>query len=132
MYWFELSPEAVEWGLGLWGINREAMDVLREQIATKPREVRRILNSCQLGGEEEPLKLHLEERYRSIRPPAGLSPDLALLYPVKTLHIIRTENLSLCYRADLPQIVARDFTRLAPLYHLLRRCADEGKSRLQG
>lgn len=41
MYWFELSPETVEWGLGFWGMNRPAMNVLRQRMVEKPKEVQR-------------------------------------------------------------------------------------------
>ena len=36
MYWFELSPETVEWGLGFWGMNRPAMNALRARMVEKP------------------------------------------------------------------------------------------------
>lgn len=132
MYWFELSPEQVEWGLGSWGANRAATDVIREWIRTKPDEVRKALKKCAFGKKDDPLILSLDERYRSLKPPPGLTPDLAALYPVRTLSVIRQEELSAIYKPELPEMILNDYERLAPLYRLMRAAADEGKSRLQG
>ena len=62
MYWFELSPEVVEWGVGFWGYNRPAMDALRERMVKKPAEVRRVLRRC--GIPDETLHIY-GDRYKS-------------------------------------------------------------------
>lgn len=69
MYWFELSPEVVEWGVGFWGYNRPAMDALRQRMVKKPAEVRRVLRQC--GIPDETLHIY-GDRYKSMKPPAGM------------------------------------------------------------
>ena len=32
MYWFELAPSGMNWGVGTWGENRQMMDILRRRI----------------------------------------------------------------------------------------------------
>lgn len=128
MYWFELSPEAVEWGLGFWGYNRPAMDALRRRMIKKPAEVRRVLRAC--GIPDETLHIY-GDRYRNLKPPDGMAADLAMLYPCKEIYVKRIGTpLSACYSPQIIQTVAEDFLRLKPLYHLLRSVADEGMAQL--
>lgn len=128
MYWFELSPEVVEWGVGFWGYNRPAMDALRERMVKKPTEVRRVLRRC--GIPDETLHIY-GDRYKSMKPPAGMSADLAMLYPCKEIYVKRVGvPLAESYRPEIIDRVSEDFLRLKPLYLLLRQAADEGMAKL--
>lgn len=128
MYWFELSPEVVEWGVGFWGYNRPAMDALRERMVKKPAEVRRVLRQC--GIPDETLHIY-GDRYKSMKPPAGMSADLAMLYPCKEIYVKRVSvPLAESYRPEIIDRVSEDFLRLKPLYLLLRQAADEGMAKL--
>lgn len=128
MYWFELSPEVVEWGVGFWGYNRPAMDALRERMVKKPAEVRRVLRRC--GIPDETLHIY-GDRYKSMKPPAGMSADLAILYPCKEIYVKRIGvPLGESYRPEIIDRVSEDFLRLKPLYLLLRQAADEGMAKL--
>lgn len=128
MYWFELSPEVVEWGVGFWGYNRPAMDALRERMMKKPAEVRRVLRQC--GIPDETLHIY-GDRYKSMKPPAGMSADLAMLYPCKEIYVKRIGvPLGESYRSEIIDRVSEDFLRLKPLYLLLRQAADEGMAKL--
>lgn len=128
MYWFELSPEVVEWGVGFWGYNRPAMDALRERMVKKPAEVRRVLRRC--GIPDETLHIY-GDRYKSMKPPAGMSADLAMLYPCKEIYVKRIGvPLAESYRPEIIDRVSEDFLRLKPLYLLLRQAADEGMAKL--
>ncbi|HIU19631.1 MAG TPA: DUF2461 domain-containing protein [Candidatus Limiplasma stercoravium] len=128
MYWFELSPEVVEWGLGFWGPNRPAMDALRKRMLQKPGDVTRVLRRCGLPDRE--LMLYGDD-YRKLKTPPQLPAELARLYGKKELYLKRVGTpLSVCYTPSLIQKVRTDFLRLAPLYHLLRLAADEGRQQL--
>lgn len=128
MYWFELSPEVVEWGVGFWGYNRPAMDALRERMVKKPAEVRRVLRRC--GIPDETLHIY-GDRYKSMKSPAGMSADLAMLYPCKEIYVKRIGvPLAESYRPEIIDRVSEDFLRLKPLYLLLRQAADEGMAKL--
>ena len=128
MYWFELSPEVVEWGVGFWGYNRPAMDALRRRMLKKPAEVRRALR--QSGVPDESLLMH-GDRYRNMNPPAGMPADLAMLYPCKEIYVKRVGvPLAESYRPEIIDRVSEDFLRLRPLYLLLRQAADEGMAKL--
>lgn len=128
MYWFELSPEVVEWGLGFWGPNRPAMDALRRRMAEKPKEVQKALRQC--GIPDETLRIY-GDRYARMKPPDGMPLDLAMLYSMKEIYVKRIGvPLAECYKPELIERVSQDFLRLKPLYQLLRRAADEGMAQL--
>lgn len=130
MYWFELGPDRLEWGLGFWGRNQPAMDALRRRIADKPREVQAAFR--QAGVPDKDLQI-FGDRYLRMKPPDGLPLALAALYPLKEIYVQRVEPpFHLCYSAELTDIVARDMLRLKPLYALFRGMADEGKAHLDG
>ena len=128
MYWFELSPEVVEWGVGFWCAFRPAMDALRRRMEEKPREVLKVLKQC--GIPDESLLIY-GDRYQKMKPPPGMPAELAMLYPCKELYVKRTGvPLAECYKPGIIDLVSQDFLRLSPLYHLLRRAADEGMAQL--
>jgi len=120
----------VEWGLGFWGDNRPAMDALRRKMVDKPKEVQKVLRQCGIPDDS----LHIYgDRYRSMKPPAGMPADLAMLYPCKEIYVKRVNTpLSLAYKPELVDVVSQDMLRLKPLYHLLRNAADEGMAHLEG
>lgn len=128
MYWFEISPEAVEWGLGFWGDNRPAMDALRRRMETHPSEFLSVLEKCRLP--EEGFLLY-GDCYQRMKAPAGLPMALAPYYPRKSLYIKRTDvPLRAAYSGDIIDLVSRDYLRLKPMYELLRAAADEGMAQL--
>ena len=130
MYWFELSPERVEWGLGFWGRNLPIMEALRRRMKFKPEEVRAALRKSRVPDKDLQI---FGERYQRMKPPDGMAIDLATLYPLKDFYIQRVEPpFHLCYDESLVDIVAKDFLRLKPMYQLLRSVADEGMTRLDG
>lgn len=129
-YWFELSPEVVEWGVGMWGYNRPAMDVLRKRMVEKPQEVCKVLKAC--GIPSDSLQIS-GDRYKRMPLPEGLPKQLDLLYPCKEIYVKRADTpLSLCYTKELVDVVSKEFLRFKPLYDLLRWAADEGRAQLDG
>jgi uncharacterized protein (TIGR02453 family) len=124
MYWFELAPERLDWGLGFWGQNRPAMDALRRRMLEKPAEVLAALRETHLP--DDTLKPQ-GERYARMAVPEGLAPALAELYPLKELYVMRGDvPMRTAYSRDVVTRCSEDFLRLKPLYLLLRRAADEG------
>ncbi|MDD3411613.1 MAG: DUF2461 domain-containing protein [Eubacteriales bacterium] len=128
MYWFELSPDRVSWGLGFWNANRPAMDALRRRMREKPEEVIRALRRSRVPA---PDMLVSGERYRRMALPEGLPLELAPYYPLKDIYIQRGEvPLQKIYTPEIAELFSADLLRLKPLYQLLRRAADEGMAAL--
>lgn len=130
MYWFELGPEWVEWGLGFWGQNRPAMDVLRNGMERKPSQMLDALAEARLPDPELSIT---GEAYKRMKVPPEVPEALGLYYPLKSLYIKRSGlPLRSIYSPGLVEEVAADYCRIAPMYHLLRAAADEGMAKLDG
>lgn len=130
MYWFELRPESVDWGLGFWGDNRPLLDELRRRMVTRPSEIKAALRACGLPDE----RLRIEgETYQRMKPPDGLDPELAPYYPLKGIYIARRGvSLSEAYKPTIVDECAKDLLRLKPMYLLFREAADAALARLEG
>ena len=84
----------------------------------------------QCGIPDETLHIY-GDRYKSMKPPAGMPADLAMLYPCKEIYVKRVGvPLAESYRPEIIDRVSEDFLRLRPLYLLLRQAADEGMAKL--
>ena len=130
MYWFELSPDTVNWGLGFWGQNRPAMNALRAMIENQPSKV---LDAFQAAKIPDPSFSVDGETYKRFKIPESVPLALKLYYPRKSLYISREDiQLSDAYSGDIAARCAEDYKRLMPLYHLFRQLADTGKAALEG
>ncbi len=130
MYWFELGPDRLSWGLGIWGKNKPVLDELRRRMAKNPSEV---LNALNKSGIPDGKLLLSGESYMRMKPPDGLPAKLGALYPLKSLYIERAAPpFKLCYTKELADEVCADFLRMKPMYELLRSAADVGYARLDG
>ncbi len=128
MYWFELSPEVVEWGLGFWDNNRPAMNALRKRMREKPEEVLSALQEARIP--DAGLDLY-GARYSRMAMPADLPQALQEIYPLKELYVKRTAvPLRIAYTQEVLTRCAEDMLRLKPLYTLLRKAADDGMAAL--
>lgn len=129
MYWFEMGPERLNWGLGFWGDNRPAMEVLRERMAQKPAAFQRVLRECRLPSDDG--LCITGDTYSRMKIPEEVPPSLRAYYPLKGLYVERTNApLKAVYQSDLVDLVASDMLRLKPMYLYLRSASDEGLARL--
>ncbi|MEA5014221.1 MAG: DUF2461 domain-containing protein [Candidatus Limiplasma sp.] len=130
MYWFELSPEEVGWGVGFWNDNRPAMDALRRNMVQKPSQFLSALQESRLPQDG---MLLYGDCYARMKIPPEVPEPLKPYYPRKAIYIKRTDvPLSKAYTPEIAHLAAEDFLRLKPMYHLLRAAADEGMARLDG
>lgn len=123
MYWFELSPQHMEWGLGIWGENRPLMDMLRRRIAADPAGVQKIIDSCHLA------RHHLVpggSAFKRLEIPPSVPESLKHWYLLRDVYIARERiDMAWAYDPSLTDKVAADFKALAPMYRLLRGAFDE-------
>lgn len=128
MYWFELSPETVNWGLGFWDYNRPAMNVLRDRMLNKPDTVLKVLRDARVPAEN--LQIY-GDRYARMAVPQQLPQVLQEIYPLKEIHVKRTNvPLSVAYTPEIVDLCSQDILRLKPLYTLLKEAVDLGKASL--
>lgn len=120
MYWFEVRVEQVNWGLGYWGENKGAMDILRRRMLADPRAFHQLnglldKNAFALAGDE----------YRRMKLPAQLDAALAPWYKKKELLFIKQDvHPDVIFKETLPLLLTKDFLALAPLYKLMQGCYD--------
>ncbi len=128
MYWFEFSPDSVEWGLGFWGDNRPAMDALRRRMVVRPSEFLGALKACDIP---DPSIQLFGDMYQRMKLPEELPEALKTYYPRKSIYFKRADApFGLAYKQELIQEVSKDMLRLKPMYEVLRSVADEGMAQL--
>ena len=123
MYWFELGPSRLDWGMGFWGENREALDLFRKRMRANPDGTLAMLDDLDLAGRG--LLLNGSIHKRMVVPPE--IPDrLRRWYCTKEMYIntISPEFRKVFSERILTE-VRKDFQQLAPLYHMLRGYCDE-------
>ena len=129
MYWFELSPDTVNWGVGFWGANRPAMNAFRTMMAEKPSKVLDALRKANLPDKAFSID---GEVYKRMKIPETVPEELRAYYTHKSIYICRHGiTLSDAYSARITELCAQDLLRLKPVYGLFRELADIGKASLE-
>ena len=130
MYWFELSPDTVNWGLGFWGENRPAMNALRTMITDKPEKVLKAFHQANIPAHNFTID---GEQYKRMKIPTDIHSELKPYYPYKELYICRRGiPLAEAYSGRIVDLCGQDMLRLKPLYKLFREAADIGLAALDG
>ena len=121
-YFFEFGVERLDWGMGFWGENRPAMDMFRRRMAAKPEETLALINDIDLPGH----RLFLGgSKHKRITVPEGITTQLISWYTVKELYIGKYRpDYHSAFSPGIIDEVRTDFLALAPLYRVLRGCAD--------
>ena len=126
-YWFEVSPEQVNWGVGIWGENRAIMDAMRRRMAAHPRDFERLLpilkkRGFALSGQE----------WKKLKPPDDLPETLKPWYLKKQVYAERLgAELAWIHSPGIVDRVMDDYTALAPLYWIFRGCVEDAMNQLE-
>jgi len=122
-FWFEIRLEEISWGLGIWGENRPMFDALRRRMEADPREMQYILQLAHDAGFSVD-----GQRWKKMKPPAGLPLSLAGVYNCKSLYFEKQNiNPEWIFEPTIVDRVAKDFTALKPVWKLLRGLSDIGE-----
>ena len=128
MYWFELSPDTVNWGLGFWGMNRPAFNAMRTMMVQKPSK---ILDAFQKARIPDDIFSIDGDCYKRMTIPDTVPDVLKPYYPRKELYLCRRGmNLTSAYSKNIVELCGQDYLRLKPIYLLFREFADIGKATL--
>lgn len=125
-YWFEIAPEHVNWGLGIWGENRALMDAMRRRMAARPEDYLRVLpllreRNFALSGRE----------WKKLPVPEALPDVLRPWYLKREVYAEKQDVPMDCiYSPELVDRVARDFEAIAPLYQIFRGCVEEAMNQM--
>ncbi len=120
-YWFEISPEALGWGVGLWGENRRALDAMRRGIIARPDDYVRLMTLARKRGF-----LMDGDEWKKMGVPPGVPDALKSLYLKKSLFFPKAHTeLSWILSPDIARRAAGDFKAMKPIYLMLTGCAEE-------
>lgn len=121
MYWFEIRVESVSWGLGFWGENKPALDVLRRRMVAKPSEMEGLLPILKNRG------FILDgESYKRLPVPDHLPQALHPWYIKKELYLVKTGiDPAWVFKPGFEKRLMDDYLALAPFYKLLRGLTEE-------
>ena len=118
VFWFEVRLESVSWGLGFWGENKKAMEILRRRMIANPDEIIDLLK--QLEKDDFAVEGSL---YSKMQVPESLPVDLHDFYRLKEVYAIkRNIKPQWIFEPGFEKMLASDFEALSPLYRLLRGC----------
>ena len=122
-YWFEIRLESINWGLGVWGENRNLFDALRRRMEADPREMEYILSVAHEAGFAVD-----GDRWKKMKAPSGLPLSVASVYNFRTIYFEK-QNIdpAWIFEPSIVDRVARDFTAMKPVWKLLRGLSDIGE-----
>ena len=116
MFWFEARVEGLNWGLGFWGENKPAMDILRRRMVSHPQDLLVALDAL----KGRPLAVSGED-YKRMTVPEQLHSRLVPLYPKRSLYVRREgADAKWMFCAELQAQLQTDYQAMAPFYRLLR------------
>ncbi len=117
-YYFEFGPDRLSWGMGIWGENRELMDLFRRRMAANPEGVLSLIMDMDLPSR----KLYLGgSSFKRLEIPKNISDPLKPWYVAREMYIGRYDPPRAWVFSDrILKEVRRDFKTLSPLYCLLK------------
>lgn len=122
--WMELQIDTVHWGLGFWGENRKAMEILKRRIIAYPDELLSLLPDL----EKRNLVL-AGETARKVQVPENLDERLKPWYQKKEIFVTRAGfEPERAFKTGFFEEISADFMALKPFYRLLRGCYELGKA----
>ena len=122
-YYFEFGPDRLGWGMGIWGENRELMDLFRKRMRANPDGTLALIDDMNLAGRH----LLLNGRfYKRMDIPSEIPQRLRQWYTGKEIYISRYEpDWKWAFSERIAKEIRKDFLAMAPMYRLLRGCMDD-------
>ena len=123
MYYFEFGPDRLGWGLGLWGENRELMDLFRKRMRANPEGTLALIDDMELVKH----KLILNGSFfKRMEIPPEIPVRLKPWYTGREIYVGKyNPDWQWAFSDRVLREVRKDFRTLSPLYQMLRGYADE-------
>jgi len=126
-YFAEFGPNRLNWGMGIWGENREVTDLFRKRMAANPAGMLARIEDMHLA--EHRLILG-GTSHKRMPVPAEIPEALYPWYRMKEMYIGKWDpSYSLAFSEKLTREIRKDFLRMAPLYEMLRGIYDENDAK---
>ncbi|MBR6027884.1 MAG: DUF2461 domain-containing protein [Clostridia bacterium] len=122
-YWFELGPQGVGWGMGVWDLTKDMQAAFQRRIAAEPHRVAGIITSCALESRK---LIPWNDTYKRMAVPEGVPASLHPWYKARSIGVSRQgTEMKWIYDRSLLGKVGADYQAVAPLYRLLRGVWDD-------
>lgn len=113
VYFFELGPDMLRYGLGYYSANKPTMDLFRHTLRQRPQPFLAVAACCsapfELVGESYKRPLVKEQ-----------VPEIATWYNRKSFAVMVTDSqVEKLFSAELVSLLTQGFLQLEPLYHWL-------------
>lgn len=119
----EFGPDRLDWGFGIWGENREAMDIFRKKIEANPLGMMTMIDDMNLPARH----LGLGGSYfKRMSVPPQVPEKMARWYTAKELYIGKVApEYSWAFSDRVCREMKKDFLTLAPIYQTFRGIYDQ-------
>ncbi|MBQ9252123.1 MAG: DUF2461 domain-containing protein [Clostridia bacterium] len=119
----EFGPDRLDWGMGIWGENRELMDIFRKKMEANPAGILAMIDDMDLPER----RMGLGGNYfKRMAVPPQIPPRLARWYTAKDMYVGKVApEYGWAFTDRLAREMKKDFLALAPLYQTLQGICDE-------
>lgn len=122
-YFAEFGPDRLDWGMGIWGENRELMDQFRRRMEANPDGTLAMLDDLRMP--ERKLVLG-GSSWKKMAVPANIPSRLIPWYTARDFYVGKWQpRYEWAFSDRLVTEIRTDFECLAPLYQTLRGIRDE-------
>lgn len=122
-YYGEFGPDRLDWGLGIWGENREVMDMFRKRMEANPDGIMAMIDDMDLP--ERHLGLG-GSWFKRMPVPEQIPDRLKRWYLSRDMYIGKVDpTYEWAFSDRLKTEMEKDFLAMAPLYQTLRGICDE-------
>ncbi len=123
MYYFEMGPSRLGWGMGFWGENREALDLFRKRMTANPDGTMALIDDLDLSRHGMMLN---GTSHKRMPVPAEIPARMKPWYTAKEMYISKINpDYRMIFSDRILKEVRSDFQALSPLYRLLRGYCDD-------
>lgn len=122
-FYFEFGLSRLDWGMGIWGENRELLDQFRRNLQANPDGMLALLDDMHLDQHRMFLG---GTSFKRIPVPNNIPQRLKPWYCAKDFYIGKLiQDESIAYRPELVKLLRGDFQAISPLYQILRGIWDK-------
>ena len=125
-YFFEFGPDRLNWGMGVWGENKELFNLFRKRMISNPDGTLALLDDMNLPRRHLVLSGSV---YKRMEIPEEIPERLKSWFCIKEMYICKFgADYQSAFSDKLLKNVRTDLVAMSPLYHLLRGYADTIKN----
>lgn len=121
----EFGPDRLDWGFGIWGENREMMEIFRKKMESNPEGMTALFDDMNLAGR----RLGLGGTYfKRMAIPPQIPERMKRWYAARDLYVGKVmPEYGWAFTDRLEKEMKKDFLTMAPLYQIFKGIGEELK-----